>query len=208
MLLDERSAFPDDEIAAVTAFGLQRWYIPAAHGGMLGDALVPLLMIRHLARRDFTVAAVHGKTFLGAISAWVAGGEIATRMAGLVDTGQPVSWGLTERGRGSDLSRSATSAQIGAGAVRVDGGKWPINNAVRCRAMTVLARSDERPGPRSLSLVLVDKRGGRPRLDRVRTQGRFARPARRQPRRHPVRRIRRRTRTPSSAPPGTDSRSC
>ncbi len=157
VLLDERSAFPDDEIAAVTAFGLQRWYIPAAHGGMLGDALVPLLMIRHLARRDFTVAAVHGKTFLGAISAWVAGGEIATRMAGLVDTGQPVSWGLTERGRGSDLSRSATSAQIGAGAVRVDGGKWPINNAVRCRAMTVLARSDERPGPRSLSLVLVDK---------------------------------------------------
>lgn len=157
VLLDERSAFPEDEIAAVTAFGLQQWYVPAAHGGMLGDALVPLLMIRHLARRDFTVAAVHGKTFLGAISAWVAGGEIATRMAGLVDTGQPVSWGLTERGRGSDLSRSVTSVRIGPGTVRVDGGKWPINNAVRCRAMTVLARSDERPGPRSLSLVLVDK---------------------------------------------------
>ncbi|MFK4807807.1 acyl-CoA dehydrogenase family protein [Microbacterium sp. ZW CA_36] len=157
VLLDERSAFPEDEIAAVTAFGLQQWYVPAAHGGNLGDALVPLLMIRHLARRDFTVAAVHGKTFLGAICAWVAGGEIATRMAGLVGTGSPVSWGLTERGRGSDLSRSATSAQIGTGTVRVDGGKWPINNAVRCRAMTVLARSDERPGPRSLSLVLVDK---------------------------------------------------
>ena len=42
VLLDERSAFPDDEIGAVTAFGLQRWYIPAAHGGALTDALVPL----------------------------------------------------------------------------------------------------------------------------------------------------------------------
>ena len=155
--LDEASAFPEDEIAAVTAFGLQRWYIPAAHGGMLDDALVPLLMIRQLARRDFTVAAAHGKTFLGAICAWVADDGIATRMARLVETGRPVSWGLTERGRGSDLSRSATTARIGAGSVRVDGGKWPINNAVRCRAMTVLARSDDRPGPRSLSLVLVDK---------------------------------------------------
>ncbi|WP_374977034.1 acyl-CoA dehydrogenase family protein [Microbacterium trichothecenolyticum] len=157
VLLDERSALPEDELAAVTSFGLQRWYIPAAHGGALTDALVPLLMIRHLARRDFTVAAAHGKTFLGGICAWVADGSIATRMARLVETGRPVSWGLTERGRGSDLSRSATTAQIGAGSVRVDGGKWPINNAIRCRAMTVLARSDERGGPRSLSLVLVDK---------------------------------------------------
>lgn len=157
LVLDEQAAFPADEVAAVTDAGLQQWYIPVAYGGMLTDALVPLLMIRHLARRDFTVAAVHGKTFLGAISAWVAGGEIATRMAGLVAPGHPVSWGLTERGRGSDLSRSSTTAAITDQGVRVDGGKWPINNAVRCRAMTVLARSDERPGPRSLSLVLVDK---------------------------------------------------
>ncbi|QKJ20293.1 acyl-CoA dehydrogenase family protein [Microbacterium hominis] len=155
--LDERSAFPAEEIAAVDRFGLQRWYVPAAHGGRLTDALEPLLMIRHLARRDFTVAAVHGKTFLGAICAWVAGGETTGRMAELAGSGAPVSWGLTERGRGSDLSRSTTAAAVGDARVRVDGGKWPINNAVRCRAMTVLARTDDRPGPRSLSLVLVDK---------------------------------------------------
>ncbi len=156
--LDERSEFPADSIAAINGWGLQQYYIPAEHGGRLTDALGPLLMIRHLARRDVTVAVAHGKTFLGSVCAWLAGGDIATRMAGIASTGDAVSWGLTERGRGSDLSRGVTAANISERGIRVDGGKWPINNATRGRAITVLARSEEQPGPRSLSLVLVDKR--------------------------------------------------
>lgn len=155
--LDERSEFPTDAIAAIDQWGLQRYYVPAVHGGLLTDALVPLLMIRHLARRDVTVAVAHGKTFLGAVCAWVAGGDIATRVARIAVTGDPVSWGLTEKGRGSDLSRSTTFAGLDGATVRLDGGKWPVNNATRGRAMTVLARSDDKPGPRSLSLVFVDK---------------------------------------------------
>ena len=156
--LDERSEFPADSIAAINAWGLQQYYIPAEHGGRLTDALAPLLMIRHLARRDVTVAVAHGKTFLGSVCAWLAGGDIATRMAGIAATGDAVSWGLTERGRGSDLSRGVTAASISEHGIRVDGAKWPINNATRGRAITVLARSEEQQGPRSLSLVLVDKR--------------------------------------------------
>ena len=71
--------------------------------------------------------------------------------------GDPVSWGLTEQGRGSDIASSTTSAALGADGIVLDGHKWPIGNATRGRAVTVLARTDERPGPRSLSLVLVDK---------------------------------------------------
>lgn len=154
--LDERREFPGDAIAAVDAWGLQRWYVPEAHGGELRDFLVPMLMIRAIARRDLTVAVAHGVTFLGAVGAWIAGGPIAGVMADLVLDGGPVSWGLTERGRGSDLSRTATAAAIGDRIV-LDGEKWPINNATRGRAMTVLARSSDQPGPRSLSLVLLDK---------------------------------------------------
>lgn len=155
--LDERREFPADAIAAVDELGLQRWYVPEAHGGELRDFLVPMLMIRSIARRDLTVAVAHGVTFLGAVGAWITGGPIARTMAELVLDGGPVSWGLTERGRGSDLSNTATTASIG-GRVVLDGEKWPINNATRGRAMTVLARSSDQPGPRSLSLVLVDKR--------------------------------------------------
>ncbi|MEZ3159167.1 acyl-CoA dehydrogenase family protein [Microbacterium sp. BWT-B31] len=155
--LDERSAFPADALAAIDAWGLQRHYVPAEHGGKLTDVTAPLLMIRHVARRDVTAAVGHGKTFLGSVCAWVAGGEIAARTAAIAVTGDPVSWGLTERGRGSDLSRSATVARGGGPTVRIDGGKWPIGNATRGRAMTILARTSDEPGPRSLSLLLVDK---------------------------------------------------
>jgi len=154
--LDEASAFPADIVDAVDAWGLQRAYVPEAHGGGLGDVFVPMMMIRRLAGRDLTVAVAHGKTFLGAVGAWIAGGPIAGDMAELVLAGDPVSWGLTEQGRGSDLSNTATAARIG-GDIRITGAKWPINNATRGRAMTVLARTSDQPGPRALSLVLVDK---------------------------------------------------
>ncbi|MET4157316.1 acyl-CoA dehydrogenase [Agromyces sp. PvR057] len=154
--LDEASAFPGDVVDAVDGWGLQRAYVPEAHGGGLGDVFVPMMMIRRLAGRDLTVAVAHGKTFLGAVGAWIAGGPIAGEMAELVLAGEPVSWGLTEPGRGSDLSNTATAAAIG-GDIRITGTKWPINNATRGRAMTVLARTSDQAGPRALSLVLVDK---------------------------------------------------
>jgi len=155
--LDERREFPGEAIAAIDGWGLQRWYVPGAHGGELRDLLVPMRMIRAIARRDLTVAVAHGVTFLGAVGAWIAGGPVAGVMAGLVLDGGPVSWGLTERGRGSGLSSTASTAAIGERVV-LDGEKWPINNATRGRAMTVLVRSSDQPGPRALSLVLLDKR--------------------------------------------------
>jgi alkylation response protein AidB-like acyl-CoA dehydrogenase len=155
--LDEAAAFPREAIEAVDAWGLQRYYAPQRHGGELGDVLVPMMLIRRLASRDVTVASGHGKTFLGAVGAWIADGPIAATMAGLVLSGGPVSWGLTERGRGSDLSSTATTATLGTD-IEISGVKWPANNATRGRAMTVLARTSDQPGPRSLSLVLVDKR--------------------------------------------------
>lgn len=155
--LDEASAFPSEEIAAIDAWGLQRWYVPEKHGGRLVDTLDPVLMIRHLAGRDVTAAVAHGKTFLGSVCSWVAGGEIAEVTADIALRGDPISWGLTEKGRGSDLSQSSTTARIDGRGVRLDGVKWPINNATRGRAITVLARSGDAGGPRSLSLVLVDK---------------------------------------------------
>ena len=118
---------------------------------------MPAQLIRQVARRDLTAAVGHGKTFLGAVCAWVAGGAAAERMATIVASGQPVSWGLTEEGRGSDLGNSGTVASLDGDGIVVDGGKWPIGNATRGRAITVLARTDPRPGPRALSLVLVDK---------------------------------------------------
>ncbi|NQX10993.1 acyl-CoA/acyl-ACP dehydrogenase [Microbacteriaceae bacterium VKM Ac-2855] len=155
---DERSAFPQSAVDAIDALGLARRYVPREFGGDLGDVLEPMRMIRSIAARDLTVAVAHGKTFLGSVSTWVAGGaDVRRRVADTVLAAQPVSWGLTERGRGSDLGATATTARFGARGIEVNGEKWPINNATRGRAITVLARVDDRTGPRAHTLLYVDK---------------------------------------------------
>ena len=169
---DEDSAFPQDAVDALDEFGLYRSYVPATFGGTYDDPLLPMLLLRQVARRDLTAAVAHGKTFLGTICAWVDNGAIAPRVASIALSGDPVSWGLTERGRGSDLLRSATSWDPASG--RLDGAKWPINNATRGRAICVLVRTGEKYGPRSLSLVLADKEelgSGVRHLPKVRTHG-------------------------------------
>lgn len=153
---DEVAAFPAETVDALNEWGLQNTYVPSAFGGELHDLLLPMLLTRHVARRDLTAAVAHGKTFLGALCAWLAGGDIALRMASIVDSGAAVSWGLTESGRGSDLLRTRTHCTTD-GPARLHGGKWPVNNATRGRAMCVLVRTREELSPRSLSLVLADK---------------------------------------------------
>ncbi|MET0828441.1 MAG: acyl-CoA dehydrogenase [Microbacterium sp.] len=157
MARDRAAEFPLEAAEALNEWGVQNYYVPAAFGGRLNDVLTPLLIMRNVARRDVTAAVGHGKTVLGAICAWAAADGSADQMARIVLGGDPVSWGLTEQGRGSDIASSTTSAALGADGIVLEGHKWPIGNATRSRAVTVLARTDERPGPRSLSLVLVDK---------------------------------------------------
>lgn len=155
---DHDRAFPAEAVAALDAWGLPRHYVPEAFGGGLRDVFELLLLMRTVAARDLTVAVGHGKTVLGAISAWAAADDSATHMARIVGAGEAVSWGLTEKDRGSDLAASQTAAASAGGGIRLDGHKWPIGNATRGRAITVLARTEEdKPGPRALSLVLVDK---------------------------------------------------
>jgi alkylation response protein AidB-like acyl-CoA dehydrogenase len=170
---DDRSEFPQDQVDALTDWGLHRAYVPASLGGDFLDALSLMLLLRHVARRDLTTAVAHGKTFFGGLCSWLAGGDVAEQMAAIVLSGAPVSWGLTEQDRGSDLTR--TAARWRTDSTRLSGGKWPINNATRGRAMCALVRTRESPGPRSLSLVLIDKEELNPRLityrPKVRTHG-------------------------------------
>ncbi|MBB1253128.1 acyl-CoA dehydrogenase family protein [Streptomyces sp. OF3] len=174
-LADEREEFPRADVDALDGIGLARHYVPVEHGGLLRDFPATAAMIRAVAGRDLTMAIAHGKTFLGAVSVWVAGGvEQAARVAELVSAGVPVSWGLTERGHGSDLVAGEVTAYPDGDRVRLDGEKWLINNATRGGLVTVLARSDPAGGPRGFDLYLVDRRTAgdayRP-LPKVRTLG-------------------------------------
>ena len=90
---DHDRAFPAEAVAALDAWGLPRRYVPEAFGGGLRDVFELLLLMRTVAARDLTVAVGHGKTVLGAISAWAAADDSATHMARIVGAGEAVSWG-------------------------------------------------------------------------------------------------------------------
>ncbi|MDW5329451.1 acyl-CoA dehydrogenase family protein [Plantactinospora sp. KLBMP9567] len=157
--LDAREEFPAEICAELDRLGLPRWYVPAEFGGELRSYEELLHAVRILARRDLTVAIGHGKTYLGAVSAWVgATPEQARRVGAEVLAGSVISLALTEREHGSDLLAGEVSAVPTGAGYRVDGEKWLINNASRGDLVCVLARTEPAGGTRGFSLLMVDKR--------------------------------------------------
>ncbi len=175
--LDEADAFPSGACRAVDAWGMPAYYAPASAGGRLTSYEELLSLTRALARRDLTVAIGHGKTYLGAAAAWVAGTPAQqARVAAQVLAARPVSLALTERAHGSDLLASEVEAtELPGGGFRLTGEKWLINNATRSSALTVFARTRARGGPRGFSCLWVEKdalgEGTYRHLPKVKTHG-------------------------------------
>ncbi|MER5210222.1 AMP-binding protein [Streptomyces sp. NPDC002838] len=156
---DRAEEFPVAVWRELDALGVARWFVPARYdGGELRSAEELSQLIRVLARRDFTAALGHAKTYLGAVSVWVAGRpEQAEALARRVCEGAVVSLALTERSHGSDLLAGELRAERTARGWRLDGEKWLINNATRADLVCVLARTRPDGGSRGFSLFLVDK---------------------------------------------------
>ena len=174
--LDEHDAYPEHACALLNRWGFPAYYIPVAHGGKLRAFDELLMLLRVVARRDLTVAIAHGKTFLGAAPIWVAGSpQQQAHLAHLIATNHQVALALTEQAHGSDLSASEVQAVAVEEGYALSGEKWLINNATRGRALTLLARTDARGGPRGCSLFLVDKAvldpAGYAHLPRLKTHG-------------------------------------
>lgn len=156
---DRLELFPAAACKVLDEFGIYQYYVPQRHGGKLTSFAELVQLWRAVARRDLTVAIGHGKTFLGAACVWVAGDAAQARKVGDdVSAGVVMSWGLTERGHGSDLLAGELAAVANADGWMVNGEKWLINNASRGQVLCVLARTEPTGGPRGFSLLLMDKR--------------------------------------------------
>ncbi|MCX5381005.1 acyl-CoA dehydrogenase [Streptomyces sp. NBC_00091] len=194
--LDAAEEFPEAACALLDSLRLHHHYVPERHGGRLTSYEDVLQLVRMVARRDLTVAVAHGKTFLGAVCAWVGADDAQARALGArILAGDAVAWGLTERDHGSDLMAGEVTAAFrpgdsdgdsdggdgggdgGDGGYRLSGEKWLINNATRGRLVAVLARTDPDPdaGGRAFDVLLADKDALPPgtyrTLPKVRTLG-------------------------------------
>ena len=156
---DRREAFPTGACRTIEDWGIERHYVPAAHGGALHHYDDILHLMRVIARRDLTVAIGHGKTYLGAVCVWMGGArEQADSLAERILDGAIVSLALTERHHGSDLLAGEVVGRSCDRGWALTGEKWLINNATRGDALCVLTRTGRDGGPRGFTLLLVDKR--------------------------------------------------
>ncbi|MCX4830328.1 acyl-CoA dehydrogenase [Streptomyces sp. NBC_01016] len=156
---EETESFPTEACAALDAWGLPEFYVPARYGGRQERLEEFIALLRRIAARDLTVAVAHGKTFLGGVCVWAADEEgPAHLLARQVLAGEPVAWGLTEPGGGSDLLAGSLTATRHGSGWRLNGRKWPVNNATRGNLMCVLARTEPGGGARGFTVFLLDKR--------------------------------------------------
>lgn len=156
--LDAAEEFPAQLCARLDAFGLPGYYVPAEWGGALDDHEQLLRLWRTAARRDLSAVVAHGKTYLGAACVWVAGSpEQSAATAAAVLSGAVFAWALSEPEHGADLLNGSLSATQDCGGWRLDGAKWPVNNATRASHLTLLARTGAAGTARGHSLFLIDK---------------------------------------------------
>ncbi|MCJ0871758.1 acyl-CoA dehydrogenase [Streptomyces sp. AP-93] len=156
-------------------YGLGSEFVPTALGGRLDRADGLAHLMRAVFRRDCALGIGYGITsFIAALPVWASGSaEQQRRVAGLLASGGRIVAAYTELAHGSDFSRttlSATPSADGAGLV-LDGGKQLVNNVSRAEAALLFARTDDRPGSRSQSHLLVDLTSLPP--DRMRRDRRY-----------------------------------
>jgi alkylation response protein AidB-like acyl-CoA dehydrogenase len=156
---DEVEFFPQTLYSACDAWGLNRFYVPREWGGEFDSFEELLRLIKVIARRDLTAAIAHSAVYLGSVGIWLHGSDQQKQtVAQLVLNHQSISFGLTEENHGSDILANELSAYPAGDKYIISGKKWLINNANRCAAMVVFARTTPAGGPRGFSQFLVVKK--------------------------------------------------
>ncbi|MBF4618627.1 acyl-CoA dehydrogenase family protein [Clavibacter sp. VKM Ac-2873] len=155
---DETEREASAELRDLLATGFVRWTVPASAGGEAVDVDETFLLARLLSRRDQSLAVTAMATTVGYLPVWV-GGTDAQRadLGARVLAGDRVGFALSERTHGSDVLANETVATRVPGGWSVDGSKEGIGNAEHARFFTCVARTGSRPGPGSMSILLVDR---------------------------------------------------
>ncbi|MFP3989080.1 acyl-CoA dehydrogenase family protein [Streptomyces sp. E11-3] len=167
---DERGELLAEGEAALASYGLGAEFVPVALGGRFDRADHFARLMRSVFRRDCALGIGHGVTsFIAGLPVWAAGNEAQRRKAAdILLSGGRIVAAYTELAHGSDFSRTALTARPDPGAAPggtpgatpggyvLDGGKQLINNIGRAEAAVLFARTDDRPGSRGHSHLLVD----------------------------------------------------
>lgn len=139
-------------------WGLNAEFVPRDLGGRL-DGLDELVRrLRPVFRRDAALGLGYGITsFMAAVNVWLGGSDEQRRsLAGTLLAGGRAAVAYHELDHGNDLLRNELQARVEGDQLILDGRKEVINNAARAERLVLFARTDDRPGGRSHTLLLLD----------------------------------------------------
>ncbi|MFI0897341.1 acyl-CoA dehydrogenase [Streptomyces sp. NPDC020983] len=157
---DEAGELPAAGEKLLDAFGLNAEFVPAALGGRLErlDGLTRVL--REVFRRDVALGLGYGVTsFMASVNVWAEGdARQQARLARILLDGGRVSVAYHELAHGNDFLRNDFEARVQPdGSFVLHGAKQVINNAARAQAWLLFSRTDPAPGPRSHSVLMVER---------------------------------------------------
>ncbi|GIG91761.1 acyl-CoA dehydrogenase family protein [Plantactinospora endophytica] len=155
---DERGELLAEGERALDGYGLNAEFVPRALGGRFDRADRLAQVLRAVFRRDTTLGVGYGvTTFIAATPVWTDGTAQQRRwMADLLLRHGKASAGYNELAHGTDFSRAELRARPAGDHYRVTGRKEMVGNLARADAVTLFARTDDRPGSRSHSHLLLD----------------------------------------------------
>ncbi|MFF7195217.1 acyl-CoA dehydrogenase [Streptomyces sp. NPDC008079] len=157
---DEAGELSAEGEKLLDAFGLNAEFVPTALGGRLEriDSLARVL--REVFRRDVALGLGYGVTsFMAAVNVWTEGdARQRARLAEILLGGGRVSVAYHELAHGNDFLRNEFEARVRPdGSFVLHGAKQVINNAERAQAWLLFSRTDPAPGPRSHSVLMVER---------------------------------------------------
>lgn len=154
----ENEVDPTEAFNELVATGFMDWFVPQIAGGQGANVDETYVLSRLIARRDQTLATAASASTVGFMPIWVGGSdEQRARFGAEALSGMRFGLGLSEGAHGSDVLGNETTATLHEGNWEVTGSKQAIGNANRAERFTVAAFTDERRGPASMSLLVVDR---------------------------------------------------
>lgn len=155
---DERGELLAAGERMLAEYGLNAEFVPRSLGGRFDGADRFMRLMRGIFRRDCTLGIGYGVTsFIAAAPVWTSGSAWHREwLAKLLLGNGRVAAGYTELAHGADFTRTEFQASPRGGDLVLAGSKQLINNVSRAEALVLFARTDDRPGARGHSHLLVD----------------------------------------------------
>jgi alkylation response protein AidB-like acyl-CoA dehydrogenase len=158
--VDDRSRYPEEARAALTAAGFHAVHLPEAYGGDGADAVAGCIVIEEVARVCASSSLIPGINKLGSVPVLLAGSEeLKKQVLPSIAAGESmISYALSERESGSDAVAMKTRARLDGQHWVLNGSKAWITNAGVSDWYTVFAVTDPDRGASGISGFVVHAR--------------------------------------------------